>query len=163
MFVGTKHEADEVHCTLGEGGFSCSILHSGVENDERDRTMEAFRKQETNVLITTNVLARGVDVKNVCLVINYDVPMDREGKPDFETYLHRIGHMGRFVHKGTAISLISDQKSLEVLASIKAHINFNRLIVVHFIHPAFLTVTAGKEMIEMASPDPEALAELIEV
>ena len=108
--------------------------------------MEAFRKQETNVLITTNVLARGVDVENVCLVINYDVPVDHEGKPDFETYLHRIGHMGRFGHKGTAISLISDQKSLEVLASIEAHFS-----------------TAGKEMIEMASPDPEALAELIEV
>ena len=145
-FVGTKHEADEVHCTLGEGGFSCSILHSGVENDERDRTMEAFRKQETNVLITTNVLARGVDVENVCLVVNYDVPVDREGKPDFETYLHRIGRTGRFGRKGTAISLISDQKSLEVLASIEAHFS-----------------TAGKEMIEMASPDPEALAELIEV
>ena len=54
-FVGTKHEADEVHCTLGKGGFSRLILHSGVENDERNRTMEAFRKQETNVLITTNV------------------------------------------------------------------------------------------------------------
>ena len=66
MFVGTKHEADEVHCTLGEGGFSCLILHSGVENDERNRTMEAFRKQETNVLITINVLACGVDVKK-CL------------------------------------------------------------------------------------------------
>ena len=46
--------------------------------------MEAFRKQETNVLITTNVLAHGVDVKNVCLVVNYDIPMDHEDKPDFD-------------------------------------------------------------------------------
>jgi len=145
-FVGTKHEAYEVYCTLGEGGFSCSILHSVVENDERDCTMKAFRKQQTNVLITTNVLACGVDVENVSLVVNYDIPMDSEGKPDFETYLHRIGRTGRFGHKGTAISLISDQKSLEVLASIEAHFSM-----------------PGKEMIEMVSPDPEALAELIEV
>ena len=115
MFVGTKHEANEVHCTLGEGGFSCLILHSGVENDKRDCTMEVFRKQETNVLITTNVLAHGVDVKNVCLVVNYDIPMDHEDKPDFETYLHRIGCTGRFGRKGTAISLISDQSPLKFL------------------------------------------------
>ena len=46
---------------------------------------------ESNVLITTNVLARGVDVDNVCLVVNYDVPVDKDGQPDYETYLHRIG------------------------------------------------------------------------
>jgi ATP-dependent RNA helicase DDX19/DBP5 len=53
--------------------------------------MEAFRKMESNVLITTKVLARGVDVDNVCLVVNYDVPVDKDGQPDYETYLHRIG------------------------------------------------------------------------
>jgi len=47
-------------------------------------------------LITTNVLARGVDVDNVCLVVNYDVPVDKEGQPDFDTYLHRIGRSGRW-------------------------------------------------------------------
>jgi ATP-dependent RNA helicase DDX19/DBP5 len=146
VFVRTKHEADEVHRTLDESGYSCSVLHGGVDNDDRDRTMENFRKQNTNVLITTNVLARGVDVENVCLVVNYDVPVDRDGKPDFETYLHRIGRTGRFGRKGSAINLISDQKSLEVLASIEAHFS-----------------TAGKEMIQMAAPDPEALADLIEV
>mmetsp|Transcript_13695 Transcript_13695/g.29718 ORF Transcript_13695/g.29718 Transcript_13695/m.29718 type:complete len:584 (+) Transcript_13695:64-1815(+) len=146
IFVGTKRDADSVHRTLTDSGYTCSLLHSGVDNDERDRTMEAFRKGESNVLITTNVLARGVDVDNVCLVVNYDVPVDKDGNPDFETYLHRIGRTGRFGRKGTAISLISDQRSIEVLAAIEAHFS-----------------SGGKEMIIMAAPDPEALADVIEI
>ncbi|KAK1736513.1 ATP-dependent RNA helicase [Skeletonema marinoi] len=146
IFVGTKRDADSVHRTLADSGYSCSVLHSSVENEERDRTMEAFRKDESNVLITTNVLARGVDVDGVCLVVNYDVPIDKEGKPDFETYLHRIGRTGRFGRKGTAINLIGDQKSIEVLAAIEGHFS-----------------TGGKEMIAMAECDPEALADTIDI
>ena len=117
-----------------------------MDNLERDATMEAFRNGESSVLITTNVLARGVDVDNVCLVVNYDVPVDRDGNPDFETYLHRIGRTGRFGRKGTAINLVSDQRSIQVLAAIEAHFS-----------------TGGKEMIQNAPADPEQLAELIEI
>jgi ATP-dependent RNA helicase DDX19/DBP5 len=146
IFVGTKRDADSVHRTLTDSGYTCSLLHSSVDNDERDRTMEAFRKNESNVLITTNVLARGVDVDNVCLVVNYDVPVDKDGQPDFETYLHRIGRTGRFGRKGTAINLIGDQRSIEVLASIEAHFSSD-----------------GKEMISNAPADPEALADIIQI
>ena len=146
VFVGTKRDADMVHETLTSSGFTCSVLHGGVEPAERDATMLAFRNGESNVLITTNVLARGVDVDNVCLVVNYDVPIDRDNKPDFETYLHRIGRTGRFGRKGTAINLISDQSSLEVLAAIEDHFSMD-----------------GKEMIQQAEADPESLAEMIEI
>ena len=146
IFVGTKRDADSVHRTLTDSGYTCSLLHSGVDNDERDRTMEAFRRNESNVLITTNVLARGVDVDNVCLVVNYDVPVDKNGNPDYETYLHRIGRTGRFGRKGTAINLIGDQKSIEVLAAIEAHFSSD-----------------GKEMISNAVADPEALADMIQI
>lgn len=146
VFVGTKRSADEVHHTLENGGFSCSVLHGQVDNHERDATMESFRKGESNVLITTNVLARGVDVDNVCLVVNYDPPVDKRGNPDFETYLHRIGRTGRFGRKGTAINLISDQKSIETLAAIEAHFS-----------------VGGQEMIHNVAADPEALAEVIEI
>ena len=121
VFVNTKANADAVHKTLQDEGYSCSVLHGKIENVERDATMEAFRTGENNVLITTNVLARGVDVDNVCLVVNYDVPVDKDKDPDFETYLQRIGRTGRFGRKGTAINLISDQRSIEVLAAIEAH------------------------------------------
>lgn len=146
VFVGTKKDADDVHSTLTANGYSCSVLHGAVENYERDTTMEAFRKGESNVLITTNVLARGVDVDNVCLVINYDVPVTREGEPDYETYLHRIGRTGRFGRKGSAINLVSDQKSIEVLAAIEAYF-----------------ASGGKEMIHNVPADPESLAESIEI
>jgi len=146
IFVGTKRDADSVHRTLTDSGYTCSLLHSGVDNNERDRTMESFRMDKSNVLITTNVLARGVDVDNICLVVNYDVPVDKDGNPDFETYLHRIGRTGRFGRKGTAINLIGDQRSIEVLAAIEAHFS-----------------TGGKEMISMAPCDPEALADAIEI
>lgn len=135
-----------VYKTLTDGGYTCSILHSNLEPAQRDATMVAFRNGESNVLITTNVLARGVDVDNVCLVINYDVPIDGKGDPDFETYLHRIGRTGRFGRKGTAINLISDERSVEVLAAIEAH----------FAKP-------GTEMIHQADADPEGLADVIEI
>lgn len=145
VFVGTKRDADNVHQTLTNNGYNCSLLHGQVDNAERDTTMDAFRNGESNVLITTNLLARGVDVDNVCLVVNYDVPVDKNGNPDFETYLHRIGRTGRFGRKGTAINLISDQRAIEVLAAIEAHFS------------------QGKEMIHNAPPDPEQLAEMIEI
>jgi ATP-dependent RNA helicase DDX19/DBP5 len=146
IFVETKRAADMVHQILSSSGYTCSVLHGGVEPSERDVTMEAFRNGESNVLITTNVLARGVDIDNVCLVVNYDPPTDKDGRPDFETYLHRIGRTGRFGRKGTAINLIDDQKSLEILAAIEQYY-----------------AKDGKEMIHQAEPDPEKLAEVIEI
>jgi ATP-dependent RNA helicase DDX19/DBP5 len=135
-----------VHQTLSNAGYTCSVLHSRIEGAMRDVTMEAFRNGESNVLITTNVLARGVDVDNVCLVINYDIPVDKDRNPDFETYLHRIGRTGRFGRKGTAISLVDDERSLAVLAEIEKYFSKD-----------------GKEMIQQADADAEALAEIVEI
>jgi ATP-dependent RNA helicase DDX19/DBP5 len=146
IFVETKRSADTVHRTLSDAGYTCSVLHGGIEPEMRDVTMDAFRRGESNVLITTNVLARGVDVDNVCLVINYDPPTDQNGQPDFETYLHRIGRTGRFGRKGTAINLVDDMKSLQVLTMIEQHFAKN-----------------GAEMIARAEADPEKLADVIEI
>jgi len=146
VFVSTKKNANMVHRTLTDGGYTCSVLHGSIEAADRDSTMLAFRNGESNVLITTNVLARGVDVDNVCLVINYDIPITRDGDPDFETYLHRIGRTGRFGKKGTAISLIDDTRSVEVLAAIEGHF-----------------ANQGQEMIQQAEPNPETLADVIEI
>lgn len=146
IFAATVVNCNEIHRSLGENGYTCSVLHGRLLPEERDATMEDFRMGKSNVLVTTNVLARGVDVDNVCLVINYDVPLDRDQNPDFETYLHRIGRTGRFGRKGTAISLVDDSRSVEVLAAIEAHFS-----------------KEGKEMIAQAEADPEALAEVIEI
>lgn len=148
VFVETKIEADMVHKTLEEAGYTCSVLHGGLLPDDRDITMQDFRDGKSTVLITTNVLARGVDVDNVGLVVNYDMPIEgREGKPDFETYLHRIGRTGRFGRKGTAINLVNNREQLEVLAAIERHFAKEK----------------GNGMITQVEADPEALAEMVDI
>jgi ATP-dependent RNA helicase DDX19/DBP5 len=75
VFVGRKDDADDVHRTLHQAGYTCSVLHGAVEPAQRDAVMDAFRKGESNVLITTNVLARGVDVGRYL-----DCPLTTPGK-----------------------------------------------------------------------------------
>lgn len=72
-------------------GHKVVSLHGKLETAERDGVMESFRDGKTKVLITTNVIARGIDVLQVNMVVNYDLPTDAQGQPDPETYLHRIG------------------------------------------------------------------------
>ena len=83
--------------------------------------MDDFRHGRTTVLITTNVLARGIDVSQITLVVNYEIPVDRAGKADPETYIHRIGRSGRFGRKGVAINFVHDEKSHRDLKEIAIH------------------------------------------
>jgi ATP-dependent RNA helicase DDX19/DBP5 len=92
-------------------GHVVTLLHGAREAAERDAVMDAFRSGKAKVLITTNVLARGIDVNQVNMVINYDLPTDVKGNPDFETYLHRIGRTGRFGRTGVSIAFIHDARS----------------------------------------------------
>ncbi|CAL8319011.1 unnamed protein product [Arctogadus glacialis] len=85
----------ETLCILGT---SVSALHGDMEQKERDVIMREFRSGSSRVLITTDLLARGIDVQQVSLVINYDLPTNREN------YIHRIGRGGRFGRKGVAVT-----------------------------------------------------------
>jgi ATP-dependent RNA helicase DDX19/DBP5 len=101
-------------------GHKVSALHGAYEGMDRDKLLDDFRTGKTKVLITTNVLARGIDVSSVSMVINYDIPMKGRGdaEPDPETYLHRIGRTGRFGRIGVSISFVYDKKSFEALRTI---------------------------------------------
>ncbi|XP_057272226.1 eukaryotic initiation factor 4A-I-like [Pezoporus wallicus] len=77
--------------------------HGDMDQKERDVIMREFRSGSSRVLITTDLLARGIDVQQVSLVINYDLPTNREN------YIHRIGRGGRFGRKGVAINLVTDE------------------------------------------------------
>jgi len=150
VFVETRREADEVTEELTRLGLSCSVLHSKVENTERDGLMSRFRSGHAKVLIATNVLARGVDVDDVCMVVNYDVPRCKDAgtgawAPDHETYLHRIGRTGRFGRKGTAVNLVQDEGSKRTLAAIEQHFS------------------PGREMIEECKADIEELADKVNI
>jgi len=81
--------------------FTVSALHGDMDQKERELIMREFRSGSSRVLITTDLLARGIDVQQVSLVINYDMPKDREN------YIHRIGRSGRFGRKGVAINFIT--------------------------------------------------------
>ena len=90
--------------------FTVSAMHGDMDQKERDVIMREFRSGSSRVLITTDLLARGIDVQQVSLVINYDLPTNREN------YIHRIGRGGRFGRKGVAINFVTDddKRALQV-------------------------------------------------
>lgn len=105
-------------------GHKVASLTGAYEGSERDLLIDSFRSGQAKVLITTNVLARGIDVQSVSMVVNYDVPdrMDR-GKmvADPQTYLHRIGRTGRFGRVGVAVTFVSSKRDWEMLMQIQQY------------------------------------------
>jgi len=86
---------------MGQRDFTVSAMHGDMTQQEREMIMKEFRSGSSRVLITTDLLARGIDVQQVSLVINYDLPTNREN------YIHRIGRSGRFGRKGVAINFVT--------------------------------------------------------
>ena len=119
IFVNSLDFAEKIHLKLRELGFSSFIMFSKMSKEERDDTITQFRNQTINVLITTNLIARGIDVPEVELVINYDVPLKKTNDRivgDPEIYLHRIGRTGRFGKTGIALTIWDrdvDKESLD--------------------------------------------------
>ncbi|OAA80275.1 DEAD-like helicase [Akanthomyces lecanii RCEF 1005] len=120
IFVKTRESANEIQRRMVADGHKVSALHAAFDGSERDDLLTKFRTGENKVLITTNVLARGIDVSSVSMVINYDIPMKgrNDEEPDYETYLHRIGRTGRFGRVGVSISFVYDKKSFDALSKI---------------------------------------------
>ena len=121
IFVAKKETADKLYFNMKKEGHTVSVLHGSLQTQERDRLIDDFRNGRYKVLITTNVLARGIDIPSVTMVVNYDMPFDKNQRPDPSTYLHRIGRTGRFGRKGVSISFISDKKSYECLQYISEY------------------------------------------
>lgn len=121
IFTATKATADRVAAGMKKEGHKVSLLHGGLDHSERDQVIDDFREGRTKVLITTNVLARGIDIASVSMVVNYDVPLDVNGRPDPSTYLHRIGRTGRFGRVGVSVSFIHDRKSYEQMEEIRQY------------------------------------------
>jgi ATP-dependent RNA helicase DeaD len=99
VFCRTRTEVDEVSETLKAQGYGAEALHGGLSQDQRDRVMKRFRSKGAELLVATDVAARGLDVQHVSHVVNYDVPSATEA------YVHRIGRTGRAGRTGTAITL----------------------------------------------------------
>lgn len=103
IFCNTRRKVDWLTEKMGGRDFTVSAMHGDMNQQERDLIMREFRSGSSRVLITTDLLARGIDVQQVSLVINYDLPANREN------YIHRIGRGGRFGRKGVAINFVTSE------------------------------------------------------
>lgn len=100
------------------------IIIGGLEVADRDQIIDDFRQGAFTTLISTNVLARGIDVPEVDLVMNYDVPTKQNcgfNDPDYENFLHRVGRTGRFGTDGLSLTLMSEELDVEMVGLLAAH------------------------------------------
>ncbi|HEX8210717.1 MAG TPA: DEAD/DEAH box helicase [Longimicrobium sp.] len=104
LFCRTRNEVDELNEALSVRGYRPEALHGGLNQAQRDRVMKRFREGTADLLIATDVAARGLDVEHVSHVINYDIPQTPE------VYVHRIGRTGRAGREGTAITLVQPRE-----------------------------------------------------
>jgi len=109
IYLASKKRGDILKERLLQEDFMVSLIHGGLDMDERTAVMNEFREGRSRVLLSTDLTARGIDVYGVSLVINYDLPRQREN------YIHRIGRSGRYGRKGNAINFITDQDAHNLL------------------------------------------------
>lgn len=127
IFVRTRDTARSLHEVMAADGHKCTSIRggggeSGMDKTARDNVVKEFRDGTTKILIATDVLSRGFDVTQVTLVINFDVPVERDFRtPAFETYLHRIGRSGRFGRKGAAFNLVTGETERRVIDEIATY------------------------------------------
>ena len=100
VFTNTKREVDELVSKLQEEGYVTEGLHGDLKQAQRDRVMNSFRRKNVNILVATDIAARGIDVSNVEAVFNYDIPLNEEN------YVHRIGRTGRAGMTGLSITFV---------------------------------------------------------
>lgn len=114
VFCRTRLEVDEVTAMLNSRGQRAEAIHGGMSQQQRDRVMKSFRTGQTELLVATDVAARGLDIPHVSHVINYDLPSSAE------VYVHRIGRTGRAGREGAAITIL-DPREQRLLRSIELH------------------------------------------
>jgi translation initiation factor 4A len=114
IYVNKRQKAEWLAKQLSAQGFTLEYIHGEMDVGERKKRMEDFRSGQVRVLISTDLLARGIDVQQVSLVVNYELPMQREN------YVHRIGRSGRYGKKGVAINLVYGDE-INTLKEIEKH------------------------------------------
>ncbi|MBM3271617.1 MAG: DEAD/DEAH box helicase, partial [Candidatus Sericytochromatia bacterium] len=114
VFCRTRLEVDEVTAMLSSRGHRAEAIHGGMSQVQRDRVMNAFKTGQTELLVATDVAARGLDIPQVSHVINYDLPSSAE------VYVHRIGRTGRAGREGAAVTIL-DPREQRLLRSIELH------------------------------------------
>ena len=103
IFASSKQKVKDMAIVLKRAGFNVGAMHSDLDQHERDEVMYQFKAQQINVLVATDIVARGIDIDDIQLVINFDVPHDAED------YVHRIGRTARANNDGEAITLVGEK------------------------------------------------------
>ena len=101
IYCNSKKMVDDLYYKLTNNNFTVASIHSDMTQEDRTGIVNKFRSGETRILLSTDLLSRGIDVQQVSIVINYDIPMN------IENYIHRIGRSGRFGRKGLSINLVT--------------------------------------------------------
>jgi superfamily II DNA/RNA helicase len=114
VFASTKHWADTMCHKLQEAGFKAQPLHGNLTQAMRDQVMQDFRDGKVDVLVATDLASRGLDIDDVGLVVNYDLPVE------YEYYVHRIGRTGRMGKQGVAVTLVTNVHEIKQLRKIAA-------------------------------------------
>jgi len=105
VFCNTKQKVDEVAKGLSNLKYACKKIHGGMEQSDRQKVMDDFKKGTFRYLVATDIAARGIDIEKITLIVNYDLPLDGEG------YVHRIGRTGRAQNTGRAISFATQYEN----------------------------------------------------
>ncbi len=140
VFCRTRTEVDELTETLGGRGYRAEALHGGLSQEQRDRVMRRFREGQSELLVATDVAARGLDIEHVSHVVNFDVP----SSPD--AYVHRVGRTGRAGREGVAITL-AEAREHRLLRNIE-HLTRRKIAIesvptIHDLRARRLELTRG--------------------
>lgn len=162
VFCRTRTEVDQLTDTLGARGYSVESLHGGLEQEQRDRVMRRFRDSVIELVVATDVAARGLDIEHLSHVVNYDVPTSSDA------YVHRIGRAGRAGRSGVAITLLEpkEQRHLRNIEhALKRRIAIESVPTVHDVRAKRMEQTSARirEALESGEFEPyrviaEALA-----
>ena len=114
IYINSKGKLRDIHDALHQDNFPVSCISSEMSSEERNDTMKRFKEGHTRILLSTDLLSRGIDIQQLSLVINYDLPRS------VDTYIHRIGRSGRYGRKGVAINFVSDRE-METMRGIESH------------------------------------------
>lgn len=130
IFCNTKKSVDEVSANLLQRGFMVEALHGDMKQMQRDRVMQRFKAGQINILVASDVAARGLDIDDVEVVFNYDIPTDEE------YYVHRIGRTGRAKREGLAISLVTKKEQYRL----RSIVMYSKAIISAMTIPALESV-----------------------
>lgn len=125
IFVRTRNSASSLHQSLVKLGYEVTTIQGALKQEDRDKIVKEFKEGLTQILISTDVLARGFDQSQVNLVVNYELPVRHNNlsEPDYEVYLHRVGRAGRFGRKGAVFNLLCSDRDRSVMQQIERYFN----------------------------------------